>query len=193
VQTRRGSPDYRQGQGFMAAIQTNASQTTHRRTLHANGAAAAADANMSTGMMGKVEARDDPGSRPNRPGHQGIQEAEQAHIGLITAASLVTVLAAGEGGEAAQGSRRVCPGSPPQNHDCCRREGRSPDLSWPLQWEDSPGRRRWRIFSVSCSATRKHSSPCPATAITAAAADATSAWRVSLRQHRRSRRDHRRR
>jgi hypothetical protein len=41
---------------------------------------------MSTGMMGKVEARDDPGSRPNRPGHQGIQEAEQAHIGVIRAA-----------------------------------------------------------------------------------------------------------
>jgi hypothetical protein len=98
----------------------------------------------------------------------------------ITLPSLETGLAAAEGWEAVQGSRRrVCTRCLSQNHDCWRRAGRSPDPDWPLQWEASSGRRRWPISCVCCSATRKPSCPCPATGITAVAAGSTSAWSVN--------------
>ena len=110
----------------------------------------------------------------------------------LTLPSLETVLAAAEGWEAAQVSRlRVCAACSSQNHDCWRRAGRSPDPDWPLKWVASSGRRRWPIFCVCCSATRKPSCPCPATGITAVVAALTSAWtwrRCRPRRYRRYRR-----
>ncbi len=84
----------------------------------------------------------------DKPGYELIQDTARVDLDAasdelsrrdvvelsITLPSLETVLAAAERWGAAKVSRRrVCTACSSQNHDCCRREGRSHDPSWPLQ------------------------------------------------------------